>query len=230
MEEIKKKAHVFKNWSFENYFLLIFLIVLFLISVSALLVSLLTYKRPVSSDLSRNVTFSDGETAVSMSAAKILHDTLINVQTTQINFAKTLGNIMCIQNDESTTTTSVFLKKHIEIFGKNFKLAEDSSICKTYKNSSSLFLTIEINITAVEFGNSDASIVINLENVIEKKFVLLSTASILTTSTNDDDVISWNKVVPEIVENTIVLNNSQWYVTSNNDIKLLVFISANTKI
>ena len=211
---------MFKKTFFDYWPLILILVVIFLISVTALLVSLLSCKRPVSSDFISAVQVHDNDVSASLSSIKTIYLELNNLKGKMSNGEKIISHLISIvENTEISETKKDF--SNFKISGNNYKV---NKCCFTkYGN----LFNFEMNLETIETGVSDASISINFEKILDFNHSLNSTASIVSTSTNLDDCVSWNSCVPEINENTIVLNNLNWFVTKSNKILLKIMVSTS---
>jgi hypothetical protein len=212
--------------TFFDYWLLIFiLVVIFLISVTALLVALLSYKRPVSSDFISTFQVHDNDVSASLSSIKTIYLELNNLKGKMSNGEKIISHLISIVENTEISETKKQDLSDFTISGNNYKV---NKCCFTkYTNVNGNLFNFDLHLETVETGVSDASISINLEKILDFNHSLNSTASIVSTSTNLDDCVSWNSCVPEINKNTIVLNNSNWFVTKSNKILLKIMVSTS---
>ena len=222
------KLEAFNTWSRNNWPLLMAFSVVFLLALSALIVSILTKQRSVSSDIVRNVDKDDTNICLSLSAGKSLRTDINTLTEMQNNATSALTHVIDVVQRKNLSEHTTEIKPVI-----NGKVALNETIPSTVsyfsQNEYSSTILCSVNITTTATGVSPTTVIIDLENCVDKSMVLKSMSPVICSSSNFDDIACWQKIKPSVNGTVVKLVNPDWYTTLRGAQLRLIFYILVTK-
>lgn len=223
------KTGSLNNWSRDNWPLLMALSVVFLLALSALIISILTKQRCISSDIVRNVDKDDTNICLSLSAGKSLRRDIYNSTEMQNNVMSTLTHVIdALQKTNlNKNTTEITPIIHGKVIANRMI---PSTVSYFSQNDDVSTILCSLNIMTTSTGVSSTTIVIDLVGCVDKNIVLHSVSPVICSSTNVNDVACWQQIKP-IVNGTVVkLVNPDWCPTlQGSHVRLIFYILAITQ-
>jgi len=216
------KTGAFKNWSRENWPLLLAFSVGFLIALSALIVAVMTKQRSISSDIVRNVNKDDTNVSMSLAAGKSLRKDIDTLTETQTNALSVLTNVIDIVQTKILPHNTMDITPVI-----NGKVIANRVIPSTvsYFSQTNDMSTIlcSLNLVTTSTGVSPTTIVLDLQDCVDENMVLKTISPVICSSSNFDDVACWQQIKPVIVGTVVKLVNPDWYTTLRGSQVRLIF-------
>ena len=234
--KLKKKTSTtvtgmsFVTWAREHHSLVFGFSIVFLLSVSALIVSILSKQRAISSDIVRCTHTNDTEVSMSLSAGKTLYRDVHRLTESYKSSMSVLTNVVDIVNakllmENNHVVTPVIDDGKVSVNNKSGAVSSVSF----FLQDDVLSLLYNLNLVTTATGTSPTRITLDLQQVLPRETTLRSVSPVLCCSHNTDDVTSWQQVTPVIVDgSTIKLVNTDWQVTSRGTPFRLVFTVLTT--
>jgi hypothetical protein len=223
------KTEILKNWSKENWPLLLAFSVVFLLALSALIVAIMTTQRSISSDIVRNVDKDDTNVNMSLSAGKSLRKDIDVLTEMQNNAMATLTHMVDVVQGKilNESTKEITPKINGKVIGNR---AVPSTVSYFNQNGDVSTILCNMNLVTTSTGVSPTTIVFDLKDYVDDENIVLQTVSpIVCSSTNFYDVPSWQQTKPVINGTIVKLVNPNFYATLRGaNIKLIFSLLAKT--